>query len=79
HPFVEAALRSLGHAQDVLEAIPGTEVFRRKQAEQFKRDNQAMRDLVDKIVQERRASGDTSTDDLLGRMLNTPDPVTGEL
>ncbi|MGW3514480.1 bifunctional cytochrome P450/NADPH--P450 reductase [Streptomyces hydrogenans] len=79
HPFVEAALRALDYAQDTLEAVPGAEVFRRKQTEQFKRDNQAMRDLVDRIIRERRASGDTSTDDLLGRMLNTPDPVTGEL
>ncbi|MGV9790947.1 bifunctional cytochrome P450/NADPH--P450 reductase [Streptomyces sp. NPDC003435] len=79
HPFVEAMARALGFAQHEVDSIPGTEMFRRKQTEQFHRDNQTMRDLVEKVIRERRASGDTSTDDLLGRMLNTPDPVTGKL
>ncbi|MHA7962033.1 bifunctional cytochrome P450/NADPH--P450 reductase [Streptomyces sp. L500] len=79
HPFVEAMSRALAFSQDRVEAIPGTELFKRKQAEQFRRDVTLMTDLVDEVVRRRRASGDTSTDDLLGRMLHTRDTLTGEL
>ncbi|MDT0448087.1 bifunctional cytochrome P450/NADPH--P450 reductase [Streptomyces hesseae] len=79
HPFVEAMSRALAFAQDRVESIPGTELFKRKQAEQFRKDVKLMTDLVDEVVRRRRASGDTSTDDLLGRMLHTRDAVTGEL
>ncbi|GAA3087038.1 bifunctional cytochrome P450/NADPH--P450 reductase CypB [Streptomyces roseofulvus] len=77
HPFVNAMAQALAFAQGRTEAVPGMELFQRKQAEQFRRDNKLMRDLVDKVIRQRKASGDTSTDDLLGRMLHTPDPVTG--
>ncbi|MCF3118721.1 cytochrome P450 [Streptomyces arenae] len=79
HPFVEAMSRALAFVQDKGEAIPGTELFRRKETEQFDRDCTLMTDLVDDVIRRRRESGDTSTDDLLGRMLHTPDPATGEL
>ncbi|WP_033293623.1 bifunctional cytochrome P450/NADPH--P450 reductase [Amycolatopsis jejuensis] len=79
HPFVAAMARSLAFAQVKAESLPGVEKIRRKQSEQFRRDQELMRNLVDKVIQQRRASGDTSTDDLLGRMLNTRDTTTGEL
>ncbi|MCC3773843.1 bifunctional cytochrome P450/NADPH--P450 reductase [Streptomyces sp. UNOB3_S3] len=79
HPFVEAMSRALAFSQDRVEAIPGAELFKRKEAEQFRRDVELMTDLVDEVVRRRRASGDTSTDDLLGRMLHTRDTVTGEV
>lgn len=79
HPFVEAMSRTLAFAQDRVESVPGAELFKRKQAEQFRRDVRLMTDLVDEVIRQRRESGDTSTDDLLGRMLHTRDAVTGEL
>ncbi|MFC7010439.1 bifunctional cytochrome P450/NADPH--P450 reductase [Streptomyces viridiviolaceus] len=79
HPFVAAMIRALGYTQDKVESMPGMEVFKRKQTEQFHQDVKLMRDVVDQVIRQRRASGDTSTDDLLGRMLHTPDPVTGRL
>ncbi|MEV5437451.1 cytochrome P450 [Streptomyces sp. NPDC052682] len=78
HPFVTALSRALAFAQAKGEAVPGTELFRWRQAERFRADVQLMKDLVDDVIRERRARGDQSTGDLLGRMLHTPDPVTGE-
>ncbi|MEU8547705.1 cytochrome P450 [Streptomyces roseoverticillatus] len=78
HPFVDAMSRALAFTQDKVESIPGTGLFKRKQAEQFRRDVRLMTDLVDEVIRQRRSSGDTSTDDLLGRMLHTRDAVTGE-
>ncbi|MCC3767412.1 bifunctional cytochrome P450/NADPH--P450 reductase [Streptomyces sp. UNOC14_S4] len=79
HPFVGAMSRALAFVQDKTESLPGAELFKRKQADQFRRDAELMTDLVDEVVRRRRASGDTGTDDLLGRMLHTRDTVTGEL
>ncbi|WP_304454863.1 bifunctional cytochrome P450/NADPH--P450 reductase [Nocardiopsis sp. YSL2] len=79
HPFVGAMSRALAFAQSKVESVPGAELFRPKQAEQYRRDAELMTDLVDEVIRRRRTTGDTSADDLLGRMLNTPDPVTGDL
>ncbi|MEU3343087.1 cytochrome P450 [Streptomyces sp. NPDC006668] len=78
HPFVTALSRALGFAQAKGESIPGTELFKWKQTEQFRKDVTLMKDLVDDVIRQRRASGDQSTDDLLGHMLHTRDAVTGE-
>lgn len=78
HPFVDAMSRALAHTQTKGESIPGTEVFRWRQTEQFRKDAALMTELVDEVIRQRRASGDTSTDDLLGRMLHTRDARTGE-
>ncbi|MCX5205534.1 cytochrome P450 [Streptomyces sp. NBC_00237] len=78
HPFVGAMGRALAFTQAKSESLPGTEIFRRKQAERFRKDAALMTDLVDEVIRQRRASGDTSTDDLLGRMLHTRDAATGE-
>ncbi|MFF7844025.1 cytochrome P450 [Streptomyces ossamyceticus] len=78
HPFITALSRALGFAQDKGESIPGAELFKWKEAEQFREDVALMEGLVDEVIRQRRASGDLSTDDLLGRMLHTRDAVTGE-
>ncbi|MFJ2740732.1 bifunctional cytochrome P450/NADPH--P450 reductase [Streptomyces sp. NPDC087440] len=78
HPFVDAMGRALAFTQAKSESLPGTEIFRWKQAERFRADAALMTDLVDEVIRQRRASGDTSTDDLLGRMLHTRDAATGE-
>ncbi|MBB4986854.1 bifunctional cytochrome P450/NADPH--P450 reductase [Streptomyces nymphaeiformis] len=77
HPFVEAMARALGFTQEKSESIPGTEFFKRRQVERFHRDAALMTDLVDEVIRQRKASGDTSTDDLLGLMLHTKDAATG--
>ncbi|MFD4592776.1 bifunctional cytochrome P450/NADPH--P450 reductase [Streptomyces rubiginosohelvolus] len=78
HPFVEAMSRALGFTQAKGESIPGSERFRPRRVEKFRRDAQLMTDLVDEVIRQRRRSGDTSADDLLGRMLHTPDARTGQ-
>jgi cytochrome P450 / NADPH-cytochrome P450 reductase len=78
HPFIVALSRALEYAQAKGESIPGTELFRWKQTEQFGKDLAYMKDLVDDVIRRRRADGDRSTDDLLGLMLHTHDKLTGE-
>ncbi|NBE56164.1 bifunctional cytochrome P450/NADPH--P450 reductase [Streptomyces boluensis] len=78
HPFVAAMSRALAFTQAKGESVPGTERFRRKRAAEFRADAALMAGLVDEVIRKRRASGDTRTDDLLGRMLHTRDAVTGE-
>lgn len=73
HPFVGAMGRALAFAQSKSESVPGAELFRWRQAERFRADAALMTDLVDEVIRQRRASGDTRTDDLLGRMLHTRD------
>ncbi|MFJ3929502.1 bifunctional cytochrome P450/NADPH--P450 reductase [Streptomyces sp. NPDC090029] len=77
HSFVGAMARALAFAQAKTESIPGSDRFRVRRSEQFRRDIALMIDLVDEVVRRRRASGDTGTGDLLGRMLHTPDARTG--
>ncbi|WP_112264511.1 cytochrome P450 [Lentzea terrae] len=78
HPFVTALTRALDFAQAKGEALPWSGLFQWGKAEQFREDLACMQDLVDDVIRRRRASGDTSTDDLLGRMLHTRDERTGE-
>ncbi len=78
HPFITALARALDFAQAKGESIPGAELFQWKKAEQFRNDVTLMKDLVDDVIRRRRADGDQSTDDLLGRMLHTRDEVSGE-
>ncbi|MFD4370105.1 bifunctional cytochrome P450/NADPH--P450 reductase [Streptomyces sp. NPDC058486] len=78
HPFIDAMVRALAFTQAKGESIPGTELFKRKQVERFRQDAELMTDLVDDVIRQRRASGGTSTDDLLGLMLHTRDTATGE-
>lgn len=78
HPFVGAMTRALAFAQATGESIPGTEVLRWRRARQFDEDVRSMNALVDDVVTRRRSSGDTSMEDLLGRMLHTPDTRSGE-
>lgn len=72
HPFVHAMYRSLEYAGLLAQGLDAKDL----PTEQFRRDRALMADLVDEVIRERRASGDTSTGDLLGRMLHTRDKVT---
>ncbi|WP_306370951.1 bifunctional cytochrome P450/NADPH--P450 reductase [Nocardiopsis sp. CC223A] len=78
HPFIAALGRALEHAQKHSARLPGTGPLFTAADRAFHRDIAYMEEVVDEVVRSRRASGDTSTGDLLGRMLHTPDPVTGE-
>lgn len=77
HPFISALSRALAFAQLKGASLPGMDLLQWRKAEEFVRDVASMKALVDEVIQKRRASGDRSVADLLGRMLHTPDAVTG--
>ncbi|MFI6365232.1 bifunctional cytochrome P450/NADPH--P450 reductase [Nocardia sp. NPDC050630] len=78
HPFVASMVRTLTYAQDLnaLPAFVNRLRFHRNQA--YARDIEAMQDLITSLIERRRAEAPGRIDDLLGRMLNTPDPISGE-
>ncbi|MBB5080122.1 bifunctional cytochrome P450/NADPH--P450 reductase [Nonomuraea endophytica] len=78
HPFIGSLVGALGYAQAKGAFIPGLDVLYRKRTRQFHQDVRAMEELVDELIRLRRQSGDQSTGDLLGRMLHSIDPETGE-
>ncbi|MBT0566095.1 cytochrome P450 [Williamsia sp. CHRR-6] len=78
HPFVAAMTRVMAFANLRSRSLPGEELFQRKGLAQFEADIATMNKTVDDVIAERRRTGDTSTNDVLGRMLTTPNPNTGE-
>ncbi|MEV6682886.1 cytochrome P450 [Streptomyces erythrochromogenes] len=83
HPFVAALARSLSHSQALLKRDLGPDARptpqQREQDAAFEEDVRFMAGVVDEVIGARREAGDTSTDDLLGLMLQAPHPRTGEL
>ena len=77
HPFISAMVRSLDEAMSKLGRIPVQEKFMFSARKQLETDIQSMNGLVDKLIAERKASGD-QMDDLLGHMLSGVDPETGK-
>ncbi|WP_326595297.1 cytochrome P450 [Streptomyces sp. NBC_01803] len=79
HPFVTAMVGALRTAQQRVLTAP---VIGRFQARRADRRNATytgyMASVVDEIIRERVSVGDTRTDDLLGLMLNTAQPGTGD-
>jgi cytochrome P450/NADPH-cytochrome P450 reductase len=79
HPFVDAMARSLG-ASGEARGLPLENVVHRKRERQFRTDIQYMNELVDRIIKERRESGEdlATKPDLLSYMLSGVDKRTGE-
>ncbi|MFD9939192.1 bifunctional cytochrome P450/NADPH--P450 reductase [Nonomuraea sp. NPDC059023] len=78
HPFIGSLVGALKYAQAKGAFIPGLDVLYRKRTRRFHEDVRAMEALVDEVIRQRRESGDQSTGDLLGRMLHSRDPETGQ-
>lgn len=76
HPFVRALVRGLAHSQAKLARVPGGDYTAEDTA--FAADAAFLARVVDEVIESRKATGDTSTDDLLGLMLNSPHPTSGE-
>jgi unspecific monooxygenase len=80
HPFVAAMIAALraGQRKGALSAIPGARLLKR----QIERANAAhsayVESLIDGLVAQRRADGEADDRDLLGIMLGTAHPQTGE-
>jgi cytochrome P450/NADPH-cytochrome P450 reductase len=78
HPFVQAMVRSLATSQSLSSQPAAVARLQKRKLRQYERDNAFMDATVDKLIRERRASGDTSTRDLLGCMLTGVDKQSGE-
>ncbi|MET9490546.1 cytochrome P450 [Nocardia sp. NPDC006630] len=77
HPFVEALREVLTSTQQRLRRPPGSDrLFRRQDAAQ-REQTSVMLSTIDDVLRARRERDDTSTDDLLGLMLNAVDPRSG--
>jgi cytochrome P450/NADPH-cytochrome P450 reductase len=78
HPFVQALVRTLAHAQAKGRELPWIgPILNRGADEKFAADAKFMAGIVDDVIAARK--GDPSTDDLLGLMLNAPHPASGEV
>src|SRR4051812_16878422 len=79
HPFVAAMVGSLEQSQARSRQIPLQTRLNRRAQQQSARDDAFMSDLVDGLIQDRRAQGPASgAQDLLGCMLNGVDRQSGE-
>ena len=79
HPFVGAMMRSLTEAQARASKLPIQNRLRIRQQRQMDDDQEFLRDLVQNLIDERRAQGDAADNtDLLGHMLTGVDRRSGK-
>lgn len=78
NPFIVSMVRALDEAMHYSSRLPLQNKLMLITRRQYERDIQSMFSLVDKIIAERKASGDQGGTDLLARMLTAKDPETGQ-
>jgi cytochrome P450 / NADPH-cytochrome P450 reductase len=78
NPFIVSMVRALDEAMHYNNRLPIQNKLMVKTKRQYENDIQSMFALVDKIISDRKASGDQGETDLLSRMLSAKDPETGE-
>ncbi len=80
HPFVGAMADALGITMDELRDAPMEGLIRQSRDRRLQEDIRTMNDTVDRIIKDRRASGEdfTAKADMLGCMLSGVDKKTGE-
>jgi cytochrome P450/NADPH-cytochrome P450 reductase len=80
HPFVSAMAGALGTSLDELQDMPLESLVRKRRDRRFKDDLRQMNEIVDRIIKDRKASGEdlSSKPDLLSYMLSGVDKKTGE-
>lgn len=80
HPFVESMTRALSFVSQSANDLPVIrEIFGWKALRQHPKDIALMQRTVDEVIAARRHGQSPRQDDLLQRMLEHPDPQTGEL
>ncbi|AWB94029.1 cytochrome P450 [Aeromicrobium chenweiae] len=80
HPFIPAMIAALkaGQRKGTLDSMPGSALMARR-IDKRNAPHQAYVDgLLDDLIAARRASGQDDVDDLLGIMLHSPHPETGQ-
>jgi len=80
HPFVSQMANALSTSMDELRDMPLEKIIQQKRARQFQTDVRGMNQIVDRIIKDRRASGEDLSEklDLLSYMLTGIDKKTGE-
>jgi cytochrome P450 len=80
HPFVPAMVAALraGQRKGVLNAMPGSGLLARRINRRNAHHQSYVDSLIDDIIAERRQDGDLDDRDLLGIMLSTPHPDSGQ-
>ncbi len=80
HPFVAAMADALAITMDELRDVPMEGLLRSSRERQLQDDIRTMNDTVDRIIKDRRASGEdhSAKSDMLSCMLNGVDKKTGE-
>lgn len=80
HPFVSAMANSLSITQDELRDVPLENYVQRSRAQQLQQNIRTMNETVDRIIKDRKASGENLADknDLLSYMLSGVDRKSGE-
>lgn len=77
HPFLQAMGGALTEAMLRNQQLPIVTRLKRKHELSYQADIRLMRELVDDVIRQRRASRETGAKDLLGLMLDASDPRTG--
>ncbi|MET8028523.1 bifunctional cytochrome P450/NADPH--P450 reductase [Streptomyces avermitilis] len=78
HPFLNALLEALVESLRRSQELPVMTKFRKADDKRYRENIQLMRDLVEKVIKDRREGKGTAEDDLLGLMLAATDPETGK-
>ncbi len=80
HPFVRAMAAALGSTMDELRDMPMENLVRKNRERQLQDDIHTMNETVDRIIKDRRASGEdlSAKSDLLSYMLSGVDRKSGE-
>ncbi|MEH7073306.1 cytochrome P450 [Neobacillus drentensis] len=78
HPFITSMASALDEAMNQSNRLGIQDKLMVKTKRQFNQDIHTMVSLVDRIIEERKLSDEHEAEDLLSRMLNSADPVTGE-
>jgi len=79
HPFVESMSRAMAYVSQTANDVPVLrEILGWKAMRQNPKDIALMKTTVDQVIAARRSGETPRQDDLLQRMLENPDPQTGE-
>ena len=78
HPFVVAMVENLTENQERMRRIPLQDRLMIHKHHLYEENRELMYNLVDHLIQERKAQGGTEKKDLLGYMLSGVDKETGE-
>ncbi|MEU9370472.1 cytochrome P450 [Streptomyces avermitilis] len=78
HPFLNALLEALVESLRRSQELSMMTKFRKADDKRYRENIQLMRDLVEKVIKDRREGKGTGEDDLLGLMLEATDPETGK-